>query len=231
MTEKKITLIKDIPKHERPREKLIKYGAASLSNTELIALLLGSGTQDASAITLAERVISADPQGLLFLRDCTPEELCAIDGIGPAKSAVIIAAAELGRRLATTAGEKKMQITSAGDVADLFMERMRYLKKEYFKVLLLNVKGQIIMTDDVSTGCLTGSFAEPREVFSNPVRRGAASVILIHNHPSGDPTPSGADIKVTCELADAGRLLGIPVYDHIIIGDGQYVSLKEEGIF
>ena len=229
MTDKNITLIKDIPKQERPREKLLKNGAAGLSNTELIALLIGSGTQDASAISLAERVISADSQGILFLRDCTPEELCAIEGIGPAKSAVIIAAAELGRRLATTPTDEKLKITSAQDVADMFMERMRYLKKEQFKVLLLNAKGQILMTDDVSTGSLMSSFAEPREVFVNPLRRGAASIILIHNHPSGDPTPSQADIQVTENLVGAGELLGIPVLDHVIIGDGQYVSLKSLG--
>lgn len=231
MTDRKITLIKDMPSCERPREKLIKHGAGSLSNAELIGLLLGSGTQDASAITLAERVISADPQGILFLRDCTPEELCAIEGIGPAKSAVLIGAAELGRRLATTAGQKRHKITTSQDVASLFMENMRHLKKEHLKVLLLNIKGEVIMTDNVSTGSISGSMAGPREVFANPVRRGAASVILVHNHPSGDPSPSEEDVKVTRELADAGRLLGIPVMDHVIIGDGEYVSLKQKGIF
>ena len=224
------TMIKDMPKQERPREKLLKNGAASLSNPELIALLLGSGTQDASALMLAERVISADPQGILFIRDCTPEELCTIEGIGPAKSAVIIAAAELGRRLATTPAEEKVVITSAHDAAGLFMEKMRHLRKEHFKVLLLNAKGHLMLIDDVSTGSLMSSFAEPREVFANALRRGAASIILVHNHPSGDPEPSNADICVTENLKRAGDLLGIPVLDHIIIGDGQYVSMEEKGI-
>ncbi len=229
ITDRKITLIKDIPVAERPREKLLRYGAASLSNTELIALLLGSGTQDASAITLAERIISADPQGVLFLRDCTPEELCSIDGIGPAKSAVIIAAAELGRRLATTPVENRINIHSVEDVVSLFMDSMRHLKKEFFKVLLLNAKNKIIMVDEVSAGSLMATEVHPREVFSNPIRRGAASIILIHNHPSGDPSPSKADIFITHKLVMTGEIIGIPVLDHVIIGDGRYVSLKAEG--
>ena len=225
------TSMKDLPETERPREKLFINGPASLSNAELLAILLGSGTRSQSAVALAERVLAADGSGILFLNDCTPEELCSIEGIGPAKSAALIAAAELGRRLTTTPREKQANVSSPDDISKLFMQNMRYLKKECFKVLLLNVKNEIISIEDVSTGSLMSSDAHPREVFAAPLRRGAANVILVHNHPSGSSRPSQDDIDLTQRLSWAGDIMGIHVLDHIIIGDGEYTSMKRERLF
>ena len=225
------TSMKDLPEAERPREKLFINGPASLSNAELLAILLGSGTRSQSAVALAERVLAADGSGILFLNDCTPEELCSIEGIGPAKSAALIASAELGRRLTTTPREKQANVSSPDDISKLFMQNMRYLKKECFKVLLLNVKNEIISIEDVSVGSLMSSDAHPREVFAAPLRRGAANVILVHNHPSGSSRPSQDDIDLTQRLSWAGDIMGIHVLDHIIIGDGEYTSMKRERLF
>ena len=147
------------------------------------------------------------------------------------KASVLIAAAELGRRMMTAPRNRRISASSPDEVAALFMEEMRYLKKEHFKVLLLNVKNEIITSEDVSIGSISSSDAHPREVFFSAVRRGAANVILVHNHPSGSPSPSEADILLTKRLDEAGKIMGIQVLDHIIIGDGEYVSLKSEGVF
>lgn len=222
------TSMKDLPETERPREKLIAKGAASLSNAELLAILLGSGTRSRSAVSLAESILAADTSGLLFLNDCTPEELCSIEGVGPAKAATIIASAELGRRLTTTPRSRQANVSSPDEISKLFMQSMRHLKKECFKVLLLNVKNEIISIEDVSIGSLMSSDAHPREVFAAPLRRGAANIILVHNHPSGSSRPSRDDVDLTQRLTWAGDIIGIHVLDHIIIGDGEYTSLKRE---
>jgi DNA repair protein RadC len=221
-------MIKELPFEERPREKLIQYGADTLSNTELLAILIGSGTKEVSAIMLANRILSLEEEGISYLTNCLPEELSEIPGMGMAKSCQIIAAIELGKRIATKPKEKRINIKSPDEVASLFLEDMRYLKKEYFKVLLLNTKNEIIMVDNISIGSLNSSVVHPREVFSTAVRKSACSVIAVHNHPSGNPEPSQTDIDVTRRLVEAGELLGIKVLDHLIIGDGTYVSLKEK---
>lgn len=226
-----IIRIKELPAEERPREKLISRGAEALSNAELLAVLLGSGNREMSAVMLASSILASDPSGIRALNDCTPEELCRIPGIGEAKAATVIAAVELGRRILTAPGEQRINIKSPDDISSLFMERMRYLKKEYFKVLLLNVKNEIIAIDDVSIGSICSVEADPREVFGNPLRRGAANIILIHNHPSGCPDPSHSDVLLTRRMASAGEILGIEVLDHVIIGDGKYVSMKSRNLF
>lgn len=224
-------MIREMPEAERPREKIFSSGVSSLSNTELVAVLIGSGTKQSSALDLAARVLAADRSGILFLRDASPEELCTVKGIGTARAAVLLAAAELGRRIMTAPRKRKISVSTPEDTAAIFMEDMRYLKKEHFRVLLLNVKNEIISVGDVSVGSISSSEAHPREVFAEAVRRGAANVILIHNHPSGTPAPSRADIELTKRLYEAGVILGIQVLDHIIIGDGIFVSMKREGIF
>lgn len=226
-----IIKIKELPEAERPRERLIRNGAGALSNSELLAILLGSGDRNASAVMLAERLLSADSSGIRFLTECSPEELCSIKGVGPAKAAILMAAVELGRRIMTTSGTSHINIKSPDDVAALFMEKMRYLKKENFNVLLLNTKSEMIAVENVSVGSLSSAEAHPREVFSNALKRGAAGIILVHNHPSGNPEPSSADIKLTERLSEAGSILGIEVLDHIVIGDGIYVSMKGEKLF
>ena len=182
--------IKDLPAEERPRERLLKRGASSLSNAELIAVLLGGGTAGVSAVNLAEKILAIDSGGIRILNDCVPEELYKIEGVGPARAACLLAAAEgLGRRLHDAPKQNRVSVSSPEKIASLFMSEMRCLKKENFKVLLLNAKNEIIMKDNVSVGSLMSSPAHPREVFSNALRRGAASVILVHNHPSGNPAP------------------------------------------
>ncbi len=225
---RKDALIKDLPFEERPREKLIQCGAGALSNSELLAILIGTGTKEMSAIMLANRVLALEKEGISYLAGCLPEELSEIPGMGMAKSCQIIAAIELGKRIATKPRMNKVNIKSPDEVASLFIEEMRYLKKEYFKVLLLNTKNEIIMIENISVGSLNSSVVHPREVFCTAIKKSACSLIAVHNHPSGNPAPSQADIDITKRLMEAGELLGIKVLDHLIIGDGVYISLKEK---
>lgn len=222
--------LKKLPAAERPREKLLANGVWSLSDSELLALLIGSGTQRESALTLASRVLALEPEGLGLLAAYTPEEFMKIPGIGEAKSCVLAAAIELGRRIASAPAAVNPVIDSPAAAAGLYMEEMRRLPKEIFRVLHLNAKSQLVMKEDISVGGISSSFSHPREVFAGAVKRGAYAVILMHNHPSGDPTPSEADISATRILCQAGEVLGIQVMDHILIGDGRYRSLKEDNL-
>ncbi len=222
-------MIKDMPYEERPREKLKALGAGSLSNAELLAILIRSGNRHESSVQVATRILSGGG-GLRNLPDLTLEELQQYRGIGPDKAVTIKAALEMGCRLATTPREANGTITSPGQAADLFMEELRYKKKEYFKILLLNTKNHIMSREEVSIGSLNASLVHPREIFNIPLRKSAASIILFHNHPSGDPTPSQEDLQVTRRLVDAGNILGISVRDHIIIGDGCFFSFREKGL-
>lgn len=222
--------IRELPEWEKPREKLLKDGAASLSAMELLAVLIGTGRRGESAMDLASKILSLHPDGIRFLADCTPEELRDVGGIGDAKICILLAAAELGRRIAAAKPGKPDRIESSRDIADLFMEKMRYYRKEHFICLLISAKGDIIEADEVSVGDICSSAAGPREVFVNAIRRNAGSVAFLHNHPSGDPAPSEADIQTTRRLVRTGELLGIPVLDHIVIGDGSYISMKAEGM-
>ncbi len=221
--------IKEMAEDERPREKLVKYGVTSLSNAELLAILIRTGTREASAIDLARKILSTNKEGLRILADSTVEELSQIKGIGISKASQLLAAIELGKRLATSSKNIK-SIKSPKDISDLFMEEMRYYKKEYFKILLLNTKNEIISSDLISVGSLNSSLVHPREVFVNAIKKSASCIILVHNHPSGNPRPSKEDINITKRLIEAGKIIGIDVLDHIIIGDGSYSSLKEQDI-
>lgn len=222
--------IRELPNREKPREKLLREGKSRLSNTEILAILIGSGTRERSAMELAAEVLSMDKSGIRYLAECRPEELNSIKGIGAAKACEILAATELGKRIASVPAEEKNIIKSSSNIADIFMEKMRYYKKEHFISLMINAKGQIIEETEVSIGDLCSSTTHPREVFVDAVRRSAGSVIFVHNHPSGDPTPSEMDVETTRRLMEAGEILGIPVLDHIIIGDGKYVSMRSAGM-
>lgn len=222
--------IRSLPKYEKPREKLLREGKEKLSTTEVLAIIIGSGREGKSALDLAAEILSLDSDGIRFLAGCKPEELCRIKGIGTAKSCEILAAVELGKRISSSSPVKTVSIESSSDIADIFMERMRYYKKEHFINLMMDVKGRIIEETEVSIGDLCSSTTHPREVFVDAVRRSAGSVVFVHNHPSGDPTPSQADITTTKRLIEAGDILGIPVLDHIIIGDGRYVSMRAGGM-
>jgi len=222
--------IKNLPEEERPRERLARHGASVLSNAELLAILLRTGTREESAISLAHRILVQE-QGLRYLADSNVEQLSAINGIGKAKAAQIKAAIELGKRLAAFEPGADKPLKCPQDVAGLLMEEMRYLKKEHMKLVLLNVKCNLISVEEISVGSLNASIVHPREVFNPAIRKSSASIIMVHNHPSGDPSPSSEDISITARIAEAGKLIGIELVDHIIIGDGKYVSMKEKGLF
>ncbi|HHW91669.1 MAG TPA: DNA repair protein RadC [Firmicutes bacterium] len=227
--------IKDLPLESRPRERLVKLGAQALSTSELIALLLGTGSRTETALQLAQRLLAGNCRGwhgsgLRALQDASVEELSKIHGVGVAKAARIKAALELGRRLVAETRDSRPVIKSPQAAAALVMEEMRYLDREHFRVLLLSTKNHVIAIETDFVGSLNSSLVHPRELFRTCIRRSAAAIILIHNHPSGDPTPSQEDIQLTHRLCEGGALLGIDILDHLIIGDGIYVSMREKGI-
>lgn len=224
--------IKDLPIEERPRERMMRYGAQILSDAELLAVLIRTGTAAESALILAQRILKGDgsKSGLAYIADASIEELSKIKGIGLAKSVQIKAAVELGRRISSYTQRDIITINTPKDVKNLVMEEMRFLEKEHFRVILLNIKNQLISIEDISVGSLNSSIVHPREVFKPAIKRSSASMILVHNHPSGDPTPSVEDIDITKRLIEAGKILGIEVLDHVIIGNGNYISIKEKGI-
>lgn len=221
-----------MPKDERPRERLQKYGAQALSDTELLAVIIRTGTKSESALMVAQRLLKGDggKNGLDFIARATIEELSKVKGIGAAKSIQIKAAMELGRRIYSSMVTDEMTIICPDDVFQLLINDMRFLEKEHFKTILLNTKNKVISVEDISVGSLNTSIVHPREVFKPAIKRSSASIILAHNHPSGDPTPSREDLEVTRRLKDAGKIIGIEVLDHIIFGDNCYVSLKEKQI-
>ncbi len=222
--------IKSLPDSERPREKLLQYGAGSLSNAELLAILIGSGNRESSALDLANALLSREPSGISEFANYRPEEFKQLGGIGDARACVLCAAVEFGRRIAGSGSTFRRRIETPSDVAAINMEEMRRLPKEIFRVAMLNVKSELIMQEDISVGGISSSMSHPREVFAPAIRKGAYAVILLHNHPSGDPTPSQMDIQATKILVDAGNLLGIKVVDHILMGDGRYTSLRENNL-
>ncbi len=221
-------MIRDFPDSERPRERFLQFGAQSLSNQELLALLLRTGTKNESVLQLAERLI-CHFDGLRMLKDASVDEMTGLNGIGEAKAIQILAAVELGRRITNLCYEDRYVIRSPEDCANYCMNDMRFLSQEHFVCLYLNTKNQVLHKQTIFIGSLNASIVHPREVFKEAFRRSAASVICIHNHPSGDPTPSREDIEVTKRLRECGKLIGIEVLDHLIIGEKKYVSLKEKG--
>ena len=224
--------IKNMPESERPQEKLVYRGAAGLSNSELLALIIRTGTGDKSAIGLAEEVISYTAEHIGGLGMAEVGELTEIDGIGEAKACSIVAAMELSKRLMSDDRNAiKEKVRDSRQVADLLMEEMMYEKREILMTLNLNVKLRIESKSIISIGSIDSAPVHPREVFGPAIRRGAAAIVLAHNHPSGDPTPSDKDIEVTRRLINASEVLGIMLLDHVIIGNGCYVSMKNEGYF
>ncbi|KON86887.1 hypothetical protein AF332_08760 [Sporosarcina globispora] len=221
-------LIKDFPQDERPRERFVQNGPHSLSNHELIAILLRTGTKDESVLQLANRLLTHF-EGLRLLKDATLDEITAIKGIGAAKAIQLLAAVEIGRRISNLTYDDRYIIRSPEDGANYVMNEMRFLSQEHFVCLYLNTKNQVLHKQTIFIGSLNASIVHPREVFKEAFRRSAASIICIHNHPSGDPTPSREDIEVTKRLAESGKIIGIDVLDHLIIGENKFVSLKEKG--
>lgn len=222
-------MIRDVLKEERPRERMLQEGPSALSNQELLAIILRTGSIDASVLTLSHRLLQRF-EGLKGLKNASIEELLELKGIGTAKAVQIMAALELGKRLNTVRMDDRYAIRSPQDGVNLIADDLRHLVQEHFVCLYLNTKNQVIHRQTLFIGSLNASIVHPREVFREALKRSAASIICFHNHPSGDPTPSQQDIDVTKRLVDCGMLLGIDVLDHIIIGERDFVSLKEKGI-
>ncbi len=221
--------IRELPMAERPLERFLTQGAEALSEAELLAIIIRTGTRAATAVDVSRRLLALDPAGLRYLVNARIEELAVVGGVGRVKAAQIKAALEIGRRLAMRQ-ETRVTIRSPKDAEAVVAERLRYQEQEHFLVVLLNTKHHVLGVETVSVGGLSSSVVHPRDIFKSPVRRNAAAVILAHNHPSGDPTPSREDIDVTKRLAEAGKLLGIEVLDHIVVGDNRYVSFREKSL-
>jgi len=223
------TIIRDLPEEERPRERLAKRGPEALANSELLAILLRTGSAKESALGLANRLLSKFGS-LRGIAQATVEQLSEVNGMGLAKAAQLKAAFELGKRLAVSTEDDRPAIASPADAAGLVMEELRYHDKEHFVALFLDSRNRVIAQRTISVGSLQANIVHPREVFKEAISRSSAALIVLHNHPSGDPTPSEEDRAITTRLKEAGSLIGIPLLDHIIIGSGKFVSLKEQGV-
>ncbi len=221
--------ITDMEEYERPRERLSRHGAQALSNAELLAILLRVGVEGENAVQVGQRLLQ-DLGGLAGIHRAAIEEVCNQHGIGPAKAAQIKAAIELGRRLTVEAPEERPAIHSPGDAADLVQFEMSALEQEELRIILLDTRNRIEDIIKVYQGSLNSSQARVCELFRSAVRRNAAAIIVVHNHPSGDPTPSPDDVALTRAIVQAGKLLDIDVLDHLVIGRGKWVSLKERGL-
>ena len=224
-------LIKDLPLEERPRERLIEYGAGALSNTELLAIVLRTGVKKQSVLDLAKSILK-QTDGLKHLNEISITELTQIPGVGPSKAVQMLACIELGKRVSQSLVLRDGEVETVRTPKDCFIllgNEMKYLKQEHFVVLSLDIKNRLIAKDTVFVGALNASLVHPREVFRTAVKRMAASIICVHNHPSGDIEASIEDVAMTKLLVEAGRMMGIPLDDHVIIGGDDYSSLKAYG--
>jgi DNA repair protein RadC len=221
--------IKDWPVNERPREKLINRGPEVLTEAELLAILIGSGSGKVTAVDLA-KTLFVEHKSLRSLAGLSVADLKRFKGIGDARAVSIAAAFELARRLQSSPETDRPVIRSPSDVADHFIPTLRDLQQEVFLVVLLNSANKIIREVTITKGLLNSSLTHPREVFRHAIVEHAASVILMHNHPSGNPEPSQEDIVITKQIVEAGKVVGIPVHDHIIIAGGSFTSLAERGL-
>ncbi|MHB8577553.1 MAG: RadC family protein [Dehalococcoidia bacterium] len=214
---------------DRPRERLRTYGETALANAELLAIILRTGITGENVLDVAQRLLSG-AGGLTGLARVSFDELCAMRGLGEAKASQLRAALELGRRLAASGPEERPVIRSSQDVARLVQSEMSLLDQEQLRTLIMNTKNAVLAIRTISSGTVNQSQVRPAEVFRPAVQMNATSIIIVHNHPSGDPTPSREDIAITRDLVDAGRLLDLEVLDHIVIGQGRFVSLKDRGL-
>ncbi|WP_322495519.1 RadC family protein [Chloroflexus sp.] len=219
----------ELPTNDQPRERLARLGAGALSDAELLAILLRVGVSGTNVLQLAQQLLS-DYGGWLGLQRADYNDLCRRAGIGASKAASIKAALEIGRRLARISVDERFPIRSPADVAALLMVEMSHLDQEHLRTVLLDTKNRVQQISTIYIGSLNSATIRIGEVFKDAVRRNSAAIIVVHNHPSGEATPSPEDIQVTRQLVAAGRLLDIEVLDHLIIGRGHYVSLRERGL-
>jgi DNA repair protein RadC len=222
--------VNGLPAGDRPRERLYHVGAGELSLQELVAIVVGGGTRGAGSLVVALRLLGAF-DGLVSLGRAGVDELTKIPGVGFARACQLSAAFELGKRFARETRSNGSSVKSPGDVARIFMDEMKHFDREHFKAAFLNTKNQIIRVVTVSIGSLNASIVHPREILKPAISASAASIVLVHNHPTGDPAPSREDIEFTKRFAQCGELIGIELLDHIIIGSERYQSLKEGGYF
>ncbi|MGP1403053.1 MAG: RadC family protein [Catonella sp.] len=224
------TRIEDLPKDTRPFEKYQKQGIGMLSDVELLALILRTGTKKINCMELCRRVLAVGGGSLAGLYGKTEAELQKISGIGPVKAAEIICICELARRIARARHSYDEPLDTAAKIAEKYMEEMRHFKEEHVLLLLLDIKCRLIKELTISIGTINQSFLRPREVFVQVLKYEAVNFILLHNHPSGDPSPSKSDMIITDKIIEVARLIGIPLVDHIIIGDCCYISFREKGL-
>lgn len=221
--------MKELPKSERPYERLEMYGAEVLTNSELLAIIIKTGTKDETSVTLAQKILNLRTnntnQDLRFLQDISISELMTIKGIGKVKAIQIKAIGELTKRLSKPINNMKIKISNPKDVADLLMQEMRYEKREIVKLIILNNKNIIQKITKISLGATNSAMVEPKEILLEAIKSQANKIILVHNHPSGDPTPSKDDYRITDRIYECADIMGIELLDHIVIGDGQFTSI------
>ncbi len=222
-------MIRDLPSSERPRERLLHYGAGALSSAELLAIILRVGSSGENVVRVAEKLL-ARHEGLPGLAQATVQEMCAERGMGEAKAAQVKAALELGRRLLVAAPHERPQVRAPGDAANLLMAEMSLLTQEHLRTVLLDTRNRVISIPTVYIGSLNSTSVRVGEVFREAIRTNSAAMIVVHNHPSGDPSPSPEDVQITRRLSEAGSLLSIEVLDHLVIGRQRFVSMKERGL-
>lgn len=223
--------MKDIPNAERPYEKCLKQGAEALSDAELLAVLLRTGTKGENVLALDKRLLYEDGgAGLLGIHQFSFQSLMKLKGIGKVKAVQILCLSELAKRLSKASVEPRLRFSSSQSVAEYYMEDLRHRNQEVMKLLLLNSKAELIDETNISKGTVNASLVTPRELFVEALKKEAVSMILLHNHPSGDPTPSRDDILTTKRISECGLLIGIELLDHIIIGNNCYVSFQEENL-
>jgi DNA repair protein RadC len=221
--------IRELPLHEKPRERLRDHGPAALSDAELLAILLRVGVEGANVLQLAQQLL-VDHGGWAGLQRVSFEEIASRRGMGEAKTAQLKAALEIGRRLLLTAREERFQIRSPHDAAQLMLIEMGHLDQEHLRAICLDTKNRVQKVQTVYIGSLNASAVRIGEIFKEAIRLNSAAVIIVHNHPSGDPTPSPEDILVTKQIIEAGQLLDVEVLDHLVIGSGRYISMRERGL-
>lgn len=225
--------IKDMVAEERPYERWERYGAEALTDIELLAILLRTGTKGENALDLAKKIlypeIFSNYHEGVHLQNWTKDELMKIHGIGKVKTAQIMCLCELSKRLARQSAVSTLDFSDPDTIAEYYMEDMRHRKQEYMKLIMLNTRTKLIGETDLTKGTVNMSLVSPRELFIEALKKGAVYIVLLHNHPSGDPTPSKEDISITKRIKEVGKLLGVELLDHIIIGDNCYISLAQEG--
>ena len=218
--------IKELPESERPYEKLQIYGANKLSNAELLSIIIKTGTKEYTSIDLANKVLSLNTNSnIRGMLDCSIEEFMTVKGIGKVKAIQLTAIGELAKRMSKPLNILNIKITSPNDVCNLLMDELKYEKREKVKVIILNAKNNILKIVDLGTGTTSIAIIDPKDVLREVVKMGAPKMILIHNHPSGDPTPSIQDLRITKRLCECSKMFGIELLDHIVIGDGRYESI------